>query len=336
MGKILVIPIFIPHRGCPHDCLFCNQQKISGCERDETAQVEVAGIIDEWLVRKRGCNRVEVAFFGGSFTCLPVEEQTELLSAVQPYIEKGKIDTIRLSTRPDCIDQAVCDVLKEFNVGVVELGAQSLCDKVLQKSLRGHTSEHVRNALRLLKESGIQVGLQLMPGLPGETSASFLRSIDEVNTLKPDFVRLYPALVVKDSGLEKLYRTKQYRPLSLNKAIVLTARCYQKLTEAGIEVVRMGLQPSESLEKSVVAGPYHPAFGELVQSRLWLKKIRARLVLLRPQQKLLIHISHRDMSAVVGMKKQNTNRLEELGYSGRFTILPDKNMARGSIHYAVC
>ena len=175
-----------------------------------------------------------------------------------------------------------------------------------------------------------------MPGLPGETSGSFLHGIDEVIGLKPDFVRLYPALVVKDSGLEKLYHAGRYRPLSLKKAIALTARCYVKLTEAGIKVVRMGLQPSESLAASVVAGPYHPAFGELVQSRLWLKKMRARLVLLSPRERLLIHISPRDMSAVVGMKKQNTKRLDELGFSGRFTILPDKNMARGSIHYAVC
>lgn len=175
-----------------------------------------------------------------------------------------------------------------------------------------------------------------MPGLPGETSASFLRGIDEVIFLKPDFARLYPALVVKDSGLEKLHSRQLYRPLSLNKAIALTARCYQKLTEAGVEVVRVGLQPSESLEKSVIAGPYHPAFGELVQTRLWLKRIRAKLVQLGPQQKLHIHVSHRDVSAVVGMKKRNMIRLGELGFSGRFKIFPDKNMVRGSIRYAVC
>ncbi|MCP4341469.1 MAG: radical SAM protein [Desulfobulbaceae bacterium] len=336
MNMLLVIPIFIPHRGCPHDCLFCNQQKISGYDRDNTVQVAVAETIDQWLERNKSRRQVQVAFFGGSFTCLSAREQKNLLSAVQPYLEKGKVDTIRLSTRPDCIDPAVCELLKEYKVGVVELGAQSLSDKVLQKSLRGHTSEHVRNGFRLLKASGMQVGLQLMPGLPGESSASFLHGIDEVITLKPDFVRLYPALVVKESGLEKLYRLKQYQPLSLGKAIALTAKCYQKLTEAGIGVVRMGLQPSEALEESVVAGPYHPAFGELVQSRIWLKKIRTRLVLLGPQQKLHIHVSHRDISAVVGMKKRNTIRLEELGFSGRYKILPDKNMARGSIHYAVC
>ncbi|MGB3223312.1 MAG: radical SAM protein [Desulforhopalus sp.] len=337
MNNILVIPIFIPHYGCSHDCLFCNQQKITGKGRKEKAvPINIMANIDQWLARNKNRNQVQVAFFGGSFTCLPKQEQVELLSVVQPYITGKKIDTIRLSTRPDCIDSDVCKLLKEHNVGVVELGVQSLTDRVLQQSLRGHTAGQSRRAFRLLTEAGMQVGVQLMPGLPGETSASFLRGIDEVIDLNPSFVRLYPVIVVKESGLEQMYNAKKYRPLSLKKATVLTARCYDKLTRAGIEVVRMGLQPSPSLEKNVVAGPYHPAFGELVQSRLWLKRIRARLALLRPEEQLLIHISHRDVSAVVGMKKQNIKRLGTLGYSGCFTIVPDKNMARGSIRYAVC
>ena len=332
---MLIIPIFIPHRGCPHDCLFCNQQKISGWARDNPARVAVAGTIDEWLVRKGKRRQVQVAFFGGSFTCLPVGEQLVLLSAVQPYIMDKRVDSIRLSTRPDCIDSAVCERLHEYKVSVVELGAQSLNDRVLQTSLRGHSSEQIRQSFALLKASAVQVGLQLMPGLPGETTGLFLHGIDEVIRLKPDFVRLYPTLVVKDSGLEKLYQAHRYRPLTLSKAVALTARCCQKLTGAGIKVVRTGLQPSVSLAESVIAGPYHPAFGELVQSRLWFKKIRARLAELEPAQKLLIHISPRDMSAVVGMKKQNIKRLEELGFSGRFTIVPNKEMARGSIDYVV-
>jgi histone acetyltransferase (RNA polymerase elongator complex component) len=332
---VLVIPIFIPHRGCPHDCLFCNQEKISGCDRDVAAPVGVTATIDEWLTRKRGRDEVQVAFFGGSFTCLPAGEQVELLSMVQPYLNDKRVDTIRLSTRPDCIDPAVCDLLKEYGVGLVELGVQSLTDHVLQKAQRGHSAGQSLDAFRLLKKTGMQVGLQLMPGLPGETSGSFLKGIDEVIGLKPDFVRLYPALVVKESGLEKLYRTGRYHPLSLNKAVALTARCYEKLTAAEIDVVRMGLQPSPSLEASVVAGPYHPSFGELVRSRLWLKEMRARLALLRPNENLTMHISNRDMSAVVGMQKRNIKRLGELGFSGRFNILTDKNIARGSIRYAV-
>ncbi len=333
MQSMLVIPIFIAHRGCPHDCLFCNQQKICGSARN--AAVDVAGTIDAWLMRQGARSQVQVAFYGGSFTCLPDSEQVALLSAVTPFIKAKKVAAIRLSTRPDCIDPAVCRRLQEYTVAVVELGAQSLNDSVLQKSLRGHNSALIRESFSMLKRSGITVGLQLMPGLPGETSSSFLRGIDEVITLKPDFVRLYPTLVVKDSGLEKLYRAHAYRPLSLANAVALTARCYQKLTAAGIKVIRMGLQPSPSLEKSVVAGPYHPAFGELVQGRLWFRQIRARLAALEPQQKLSVHISPRDMSAVVGMKKQNIKRLEELGFTGRFTIVQRQDMARGSIEYVV-
>ncbi len=330
---MLIIPIFIAHRGCPHDCLFCNQQNISGTARNTA--VDVGGTIDAWLMRRGARSQVQVAFFGGSFTCLPVSQQEALLSAVQPYIAAKKIDLIRLSTRPDCIDHAVCRRLLEYKVGVVELGAQSMCDPVLQKSLRGHSSAQIGESFALLRGACIAAGLQLMPGLPGETSSSFLKGIDAVIRLKPDFVRLYPTLVVKDSGLEKLYRAHGYRPLSLAKAVALTARCYQKLTVAGIKVIRMGLQPSPSLAESVVAGPYHPAFGELVQARLWFRRIRARLAALEPDQKLVLQISPGDMSAVVGMKKQNIKRLEELGFTGRFTIVQKQDMARGSIEYVV-
>lgn len=333
---MLVIPLFIPHRGCPHDCLFCNQQEISGTERagglDESG---VRRTVDLWLGRKKEGSRVQVAFFGGSFTCLPENEQMQLLSAVQPYIKSGKVDTIRLSTRPDCIDYEVCTRLRDNNVGVVEVGAQSMSDEVLRRSFRGHSAEQIRMALHLLKDSDMEVGLQLMPGLPGETSTSFLKTIDEVIDLAPDFVRIYPTLVIRNSGLEKLYRANNYLPLSLAKAVAMSARCCRKLNGAGIRVVRMGLQPSASLEKSLVAGPYHPSFGELVQSRLWLQRIRKRLAQLLPNQRLSIHICHKDMSAVVGMRKQNTKRLEELGFSGRYVILPDRNMARGSVRYAV-
>lgn len=333
---LLVIPIFIPHRGCPHHCLFCNQEKISGCVAQGADRVPVAETIEQWLVRSPLKKRVQVAFYGGSFTCLPAGEQVGLLSAVQPYLTAGKVDCIRLSTRPDCISAEICRMLREFRVGVVELGVQSLSDVVLAESHRGHDAHQCRTACAQLQAAGMEVGVQLMVGLPGETHRSFLRGIDEVIRLRPNFVRLYPVLVVKDSGLLARYLQNRYRPLSLNQAIALTARAYAKLAAAGIKVVRMGLQPSASLTENFIAGPYHPAFGELVVSRLWLQKIRARLAQLAPSEKLCLHISHRDHGAVVGMKKSNIRRLEELGFSGRFTILPEKSMARGSIKYVVC
>ena len=332
----LVIPVFIPHSGCPHQCLFCNQVKISGCREEAVEQVDIAATIDLWLARSPLKKQVQVAFYGGSFTCLPTEKQVAMLAAVQPFIEAGKVDTIRLSTRPDCISPSVCQLLRDYRVGVVELGVQSFNDQVLAENRRGHDADQCRAAFSQLKAAGMEVGMQLMPGLPGETRCSFLRGIDEVVRLRPDFVRLYPVLVVKDSGLADRYRLNHYRPLSLNQAIALTARAYVKLQAVGIPVVRMGLQPSASLADNYLAGPYHPAFGELVLSRLWLKRIRARLMQLQPAEHLCLQISHRDHGAVVGMKRSNIRRLEELGFSGRFTILPDKSMARGSIEYVVC
>ncbi len=332
----LVIPIFIPHRGCPHQCLFCNQEKISGCEKDVAGWLDISETIDLWLARSPFKKKVQVAFYGGSFTCLPTPEQMAMLAAVQPYLTAGKVDCIRLSTRPDCISPEICRLLREFRVGVVELGVQSLNNDVLAENRRGHDAEQSRTAFALLKAAGMEVGMQLMPGLPGETNGSFLRGIDEVVKMKPDFVRLYPVLIVKESGLEELYKQKLYQPQSLNQAIALTARAYMKLQAADIKVVRMGLQPSDSLARNYVAGPYHPAFGELVVSRLWLKKIRMRLAQLAPEEKLCLHISNRDHGAVVGMKRSNIQRLEQLGFSGRFTILPDKSMARGSVEYVVC
>jgi histone acetyltransferase (RNA polymerase elongator complex component) len=332
----LVIPIFIPHAGCPHHCLFCNQEKISGYGGDGAERVDVAETINLWLARSPSKKRVQVAFYGGSFTCLPSSEQTAMLAAVQPYLATGKVDCVRLSTRPDCISREICRFLRDFRVGVVELGVQSFNNDVLAENRRGHDVDQCRTAFAQLKAAGMEVGLQLMPGLPGETTVSFLRGIDEVVRMKPDFVRLYPVLVVKESGLEERYLQNRYRPQSLNQAIALTARAYAKLQTVGIKVVRMGLQPSESLTENLVAGPYHPAFGELVVSRLWLKRIRARLMLLAPTESLCLHISHRDLGAVVGMKRLNIRRLEKLGFSGRFTILPNNRMARGSIEYVVC
>ncbi len=333
---LLVIPIFIPHKGCPHHCLFCNQEKISGVLDDAVEQVDVAATIELWLARRSSRTKVQVAFYGGSFTCLPSSEQVAMLAAVQPYLDTAQIDCIRLSTRPDCIDPEVCRLLRDFRVGIVELGVQSLSDEVLVESHRGHSAEQCRTAFAHLRSAGMQVGIQLMPGLPGETRRSFLKGIDEVIRLTPDFVRLYPVLVIKDSGLEQRYLQNRYQPLSLTRAIALTARACLKLQTANIRVVRMGLQPCDSLTENFVAGPYHPAFGELVISRLWFQRLRAKMAELAPEENLCVHISHRDHGAVVGMKRANIRRLEELGFSGRITILPHKSMARGSVKYVVC
>jgi len=330
----LVIPIFIPHRGCPHQCLFCNQQSITGQDGgSQRVKVETGRIIEEWLARSPGWGEVQVAFYGGSFTCLASEEQISMLASVSSYLDSGRVESIRLSTRPDCIDPEVCGLLQDFGVKTVELGVQSMDDRVLKNSRRGHTVSDSIEAFELLREAGMQVGIQLMVGLPTETTNSFLHGVSDVIRIRPDFVRLYPVIVVKKSGLEDLYQRGEYSPLSLNKAVALTAKSYSRLQRASIQVVRVGLQPSDSLEESLIAGPYHPSFGELVQSRIWFKKIRKKLAALQNNEKITISVSHRDLSAVNGLNRKNIRRLEELGFRGRFVIKVDKRMERGRIKY---
>ncbi len=266
---------------------------------------------------------------------MPVQAQEELLEAVQPYIVGGSVHSIRCSTRPDCVDEKTIQLLNRYKVTTVELGVQSFDDGVLIKARRGHNGLDCEKAFRLLKKGGIEVGIQLMPGLPGDTTYTFVQTVQKTIALQPDIVRLYPCVVVHDSGLAGLYKEGGFQPLSLAKAVAICEYSYPRFENAGIGVVRMGLQPSESLEKSVVAGPYHPAFGELVQSRLWLKKIKKRLMRLGPEEKLEMHLSHRDVSSVIGQQKRNLLRIEEPGFKDRFTLVVDKDMQRGCTQYVV-
>jgi len=295
----------------------------------------IGDIIQTWIKRSPGRDEVQAAFFGGSFTCLPLADQQLLLAAVRPFVASGEVHTIRLSTRPDCIDIEVCRFLRDHRVGIVELGVQSFDDQVLGAARRGHTAADSRQAVRLLRQAGIAVGIQLMPGLPKETHRSFIAGIRQTIALAPAFVRLYPAVVLRNTGLAAEWRAGRYRPLSLNQAVAKTARAKEMLDAAGIRVIRMGLQPSAELEAEIVAGPYHPAFGECVHSRLWFAQIRRRLADLAMGEHLLIRISGRDRSAIVGHHKTNLQRLAALGYSGRFTLQEDRRLARGSVEYVV-
>ncbi len=330
----LVIPLFIPHRGCPHHCLFCNQEGIAG-PGDDHGDDALAAEIERWLGFTRSGARVQVAFYGGSFTCLAKDEQRRLLAVVRPYLDNGRVHGVRLSTRPDCLDDEICQLLRVHGVETVELGVQSLNDRVLQDSGRGHDADQSRRAIRLLQQHGFEVGVQLLVGLPGETRASFLRGIEEVALLRPSLARLYPLLVLEGSGLAERHRRGLYRPLTLAEAVVLCATAHRRLAAAGVRVVRLGLQPGPALAASYIAGPFHPAFGELVHGRLLLVELRRRLARLPPNRHLYVHISHRDHGRVAGVDGINFRRLGELGFSGRYTILPEKDRARGSMDYVV-
>ena len=332
----LVIPVFIPHQGCPQHCLFCNQVSISGKHsQKEDGSVLVHKTITEWLGFSRKHTGVQVAFYGGSFTCLPLKRQELLLDAVQPFLEKGDVDSIRLSTRPDCIDDEICEFLLRHGVKTVELGVQSLDDRVLAATDRGHSSADSLQAIRILQEKGMQLGVQLMPGLPHESTLSFLATLHRVIECKPDFVRLYPTLVINGSGLAGEYNKGRYQPMSMNRAIALCCLAKERLDQAGIQIIRMGLQASESLEQELLAGPYHPSFGEFVTARHWFKRVRPLLAGCPSDKQLTIQISNRDLSAFVGPKRANMKRLQALGLALRLQLTTDKTLKRGTMNYAI-
>jgi len=326
----LIIPVFIPHEGCPHRCLFCNQQRISGWRRPVTAET-VRTEIAAWLERAGGRRETQVAFYGGSFTALRRSRQEELLAAAAPFVEQNLVQSLRLSTRPDCMDAEQAAFLRTRHVATVELGAQSMNDAVLAAARRGHDAAATERAVAALRQAGLATGLQLLIGLPGDSRASLRRTVERVIALRPDFIRLYPLLVVKNSGLADLHAQGRYTPLSLAKAVILTAFMKERFERAGIRVVRMGLQAGEELETSLLAGPWHPAFGELVRSRLMLRQTR-RLLAQAKTETVRLRINDRDQSAFRGMKSANIERLRQLGLWRRIILTTDQTQARGTVH----
>jgi histone acetyltransferase (RNA polymerase elongator complex component) len=269
--KNYIIPIFVPHTGCPNDCIFCNQRKITGKSTDLTTE-EIVERIESYLETLPGENRtLEIAFFGGSFTGIDMDIQREFLDVAYSYKQRGIVDKIRLSTRPDYIDVERLELLKSMGVDIIELGVQSMDSEVLEKSYRGHTREHVVEAAKLIAEYGFTLGLQMMVGLPGD---SFEKSIDtarEIIALKPQIARIYPTLVIVETELENEYRNGNYSALSLEDAVYRSKYILYLLESAGIQVIRVGLQPSDNISEGgdIVAGPFHPAFRQLVEGEIY-------------------------------------------------------------------
>lgn len=330
-----IIPVFIPHEGCPHSCVFCNQHSISGQEDQPISAEDVTATISLWLSfeRRQKGGEVQVAFFGGSFTGLALERQQVLLRAVAPFIATGQVDTIRVSTRPDYIDSGRSRFLVDNGVSLVELGVQSLDEQVLRLAVRGHNSAVVENAVGILRENRIRVGMQLMVGLPGQGFTSVRRTVQKTIELKPDCVRIYPVLVVRGSRLEELYGRGEYTPLSLNKAVLMTAYMKKHFDRHAIQVIRMGLQPGKSLEQALVAGPYHPSFGEMVHGRLMFRQSRAILAARRRHMNITLVINPKDTSIFRGIRSVNMQRLAALGLGESFTLKTDPDQPRGLVSF---
>lgn len=305
--KHYIIPIFVPHKGCPHDCIFCNQKKITGQNREITSS-DVEKIIHEYLstINKKE-SYVEVSFYGGSFTAIPIKQQNELLEVAKKFLDEDKIDAIRLSTRPDYINHSILNNLKSYGVKNIELGAQSMDDDVLKKLCRGHTSEDVKEASKLIKEYGFNLGLQMMIGLYGDTEEKDIKTAEEIIKLKPNFVRIYPTLVVKDTYLEVLYNNGLYKPLEVEEAVEVSKKLYKLFMKNGIYIMRIGLQASEdfTLGKNVVAGPFHPAFRELVESKLLNEMIEYIVKsYFDKSEKICLKVNNKTLSKIYSDKKK--------------------------------
>ncbi len=326
----MIIPFFIPHSGCPHQCVFCNQKNITG-QVDPIDPSMVPLKIGEYLATNTGDRLAHAAFYGGSFTALPFETQKAYLAAVQPFIHSGQIAGIRLSTRSDCITNEVLSLLREYHVTTIELGVQSMDDAVLKRSGRGHTATDTVNAVNLIKTHDFLIGLQLMPGLPGDSADGFMKTIGTVIGLRPDFVRIYPCLVIKHTPLEELYRSGRYMPLSLDDAVVLCREALERFELAGIDVIRIGLQPTEELEQpgTILAGPYHPAFRQLVESSILLDAMRSALRTRKGKKDTVtFQVNPKDLSAAIGQHRSNIELLKKEFGVQEIRIVEGKNVMK--------
>jgi len=273
--KHVTIPFFIPHSGCRHRCVFCNQIYTSNTRFLPNEEYIVQKIERYLNTIKPAVTHIEVAFFGGSFTGLDKEIQKRYLAIAYAYYSLQKIDGIRLSTRPDYINDEILSLLKKYAVTTIELGAQSMHDDVLQQAQRGHTVQDILNASKLIKDYGFNLIIQLMPGLPGDSFDKSIETAQKAIIVQPNGVRIYPTVVIKDTQLETLYKEGKYTPLSLDDAIDLCAHIYGLFTINNIPVIRMGLHPfDDTVADTILAGPYHPSFGYLVKSRYYRNKLQ--------------------------------------------------------------
>ena len=328
-----IIPIFVSHRGCPHDCIFCNQKKITGQGGDVDGEA-VKIKIEEYLQTIPKENSViELAFYGGSFTAIPIDQQQELLEAVQPYIAEGVIQHIRISTRPDCIDMSVIELLKRYKVRIVELGVQSMDDEVLKMSNRGHSAEDVIDGVLLLKQHNFIVGVQVMVGLPGDSMQKSINSVKRLIELKPDIARIYPVLVITNTYLEQLYNEGAYKPLSLDEAVEQCKQLLILFEKSNIEVIRVGLQPTENIleGKEVVAGPFHSSMRQLVVSSIYKDMIEYMLKDIGEIKELEITVNPKDISDILGQKRSNFDYVKNHLKVNILLITQSVNIDRHSI-----
>lgn len=312
-GRHCNIALFIPHEGCPHQCSFCNQRSISGAaKKPRAADVAEAA---ETALASRDCKAAQLAFFGGSFTAVERGYMLELLEAAQPYLQTGRIAGIRVSTRPDAVGSDVLALLRRYGVTAVELGAQSMDDRVLSRNGRGHTARDVEAASRRIREMGFELGLQMMTGLPGDTPQGSARTLRRLLTLRPDTMRIYPTIVLEGTPLEQLYRAGAYIPQPLEEAVSLCAELLLLCEDAGVPVIRLGLHAGGDVQAGYRAGPWHPAFRELCEGEIYYQTACKALRQCLPQGgEAILWVAPRFVSQMTGQRRGNVERLQAQGY----------------------
>ena len=335
MRKEYVIPVFVPHLGCPNDCIFCNQKSISGQKKNLTKE-EAKKTIDYFLenIKDKDAKK-EIAFFGGSFTGIDEKQQEELLQIAYEYIKNGQVDSIRISTRPDYINKEILKRLKKYKVKTIELGVQSANDYILSRANRGHTFKDVVKASKLIRWYGFNLGHQMMVGLPDSTGLDEVNTAKDLIALKPKIVRIYPVLVIKNTYLEKEYKSGEYQPLTVGQAVERCKEMVYLFNKHKIEIIRIGLQNTDEIsdpnnkESEVVAGPYHPAFGQLVDDSIWYDSIVDKIKKINVKVKeVKIKVNFADMNNVIGHKKENIKKIKEI-YDVDVNVIADNKIKQG-------
>ena len=313
--KHINVALFVPDEGCPHRCSFCNQKTISG----KTKKLTVEDIDEAVKIASAdGDGKGEIAFFGGSFTAIEKSYMVSLLERAKLYIDEGLFEGIRISTRPDCINEEILILLKKYGVTSIELGCQSMNDEVLLLNGRGHTSDDVVKASELIKEYGFEFGVQMMTGLYGDSDETAIKTAEKLIALSPDTARIYPTVVLEGTRLSELYKAGEYKPQTVEEASELCARLIPMFEEKGIKIIRLGLHSGGNVEEGFVAGAYHPAFKEICESKIYfqniLKEIRRENI---PKGDITLTVNKKCVSALVGQKRSNIEKLRSMGYTCR-------------------
>lgn len=328
-----IIPIFLPHQGCPHQCAFCNQNRISGTPSRLPSKKALTEEINRYLSFERDKEKeVQIAFYGGNFLGLPLSSIISLLDEAEKFIQAGQVNSIRFSTRPDTINDQLLDQLMDYAVSTIELGAQSMDDQILARSNRGHTANDTSRAANLIQKKKFHLGLQMMTGLPGDNGKQSIETAHRIAALSPDFVRIYPTVVLSRSPLARSFEKGDYNPMPLEVSVKLVAKIYSIFMEKNIPIIRMGLQASDGLEdhESILAGPYHPAFGHLVFSEIFLEKIKLQL---RNRKDitgrcLMLYVHSTSISKIRGLNNQNITTVKKRFQLKSIRVLADDSIPK--------